>query len=104
MRQRGVDGGTPIGAPHLSGCEREACLWCGGVLMACSGVLCLLPEAGQVRCGSDVCFLPEQRWGPLQAGKRQPSPWPPRRPASCRRARPAATCRPRQARPAPPAP
>src|SRR5262249_59437704 len=70
MRQRGVDGGTPIGAPPLYGCEREACLWCGGVLMACSGVLCLLPEAGPGGGGGGRWFLSGARGGAAPAGER----------------------------------
>ncbi len=78
MRKRCVDGGTPIGAPHLYGCEREACPTCGGVLMRCGCLLRQLPEAVQRQCGGDVCFLPESVWAPLCPG-RLPYPYPPRR-------------------------
>ena len=78
MRQRCVDGGTTIDAPHLSGCACEACPQCGGVLMACGCVLCLLPEAVQATCGGDVCFLPAQIWEPLLPVRR-PYPCPSRR-------------------------
>ena len=78
MRSRCPDCGTPIGEPHLYGCEREACAECGSVLMACGCLLRLLPEAVQATCGGDVCFLPAQIWEPLLPVRR-PSPYPSRR-------------------------
>jgi hypothetical protein len=79
MHARGPDCGTAIGDRHLYGCGREACPHDGGVLMACGCLWQFLPEAVQMRCGGEVCFVPAAVWGPVLQGKRQPSPWPPRR-------------------------
>ena len=78
MAERGAEGGAAMGACHVDGGERDACVTCDGVSLAGGWWWRQLPEAVQRTTGGEVCVLPPALWEPL-VGKRRPCPSPPRR-------------------------